>query len=118
MLGHAALKLWPDLPRDVQELLFETAVPIDPTIRNSLAIVDPLVATKICEGGRLSEIAKTVISDGMTTIDDHGMPCRLLIGEENERLRDVVLAFTVRCSMTANGPPSIFVNYANVCEAG
>jgi hypothetical protein len=27
LLGQAALKLWPDLPRDVQELLFETAVP-------------------------------------------------------------------------------------------
>jgi hypothetical protein len=38
LLGHAALKLWPDLPRDVQELLFETAVPKEPTIRNGLAI--------------------------------------------------------------------------------
>ena len=38
LLGQAALKLWPDLPRDVQELLFETAVPVNPTIRNSLAI--------------------------------------------------------------------------------
>lgn len=38
LLGQAALKLWPDLPRDVQELLFEAAVPINPTIRNSLAI--------------------------------------------------------------------------------
>jgi hypothetical protein len=38
LLGHAALKLWPDLPRDVQELLFETAVPIDPVIRNKLAV--------------------------------------------------------------------------------
>jgi hypothetical protein len=38
LLGHAALKLWPDLPRNVQELLFETAVPSDPVVRNSLAI--------------------------------------------------------------------------------
>ena len=38
LLGNAALKLWPDLPRDVQELLFETAVPIDPAIRNKLAV--------------------------------------------------------------------------------
>jgi hypothetical protein len=30
LLGQAALKLWPHLPRDVQELLFETAVPVDP----------------------------------------------------------------------------------------
>jgi hypothetical protein len=30
LLGHAALKLWPDLPRDVQELLFGAAVPTDP----------------------------------------------------------------------------------------
>jgi hypothetical protein len=35
LLGHAALKLW---PRDMQELLFETAVPIDAVIRNRLAI--------------------------------------------------------------------------------
>ena len=26
LLGRAALALWPDLPRDVQENLFETAV--------------------------------------------------------------------------------------------
>ena len=38
LLGHAAFKLWPDLPRDVQELLFETAVPTDHTIRNRLAV--------------------------------------------------------------------------------
>ena len=38
LLGHAALKLWPDLPRDAQELLFETAVPLDPSVRNRLAI--------------------------------------------------------------------------------
>jgi hypothetical protein len=38
LLGHAALKLWPDLPRDVQEQLFETAVPLDPLLRNGLAI--------------------------------------------------------------------------------
>jgi hypothetical protein len=36
LLGNAALKLWPDLTRDMQELLFETAVPIDPVIRNKL----------------------------------------------------------------------------------
>ena len=38
LLGQAALRLRPDLPRDVQELLFETAVPTGPTIRNRLAI--------------------------------------------------------------------------------
>ena len=38
LLGQAAFKLWPDLPRDVQEQLFETAVPLDPAVRNSLAI--------------------------------------------------------------------------------
>jgi hypothetical protein len=38
LLGSAALRLWPDLPRDVQEKLFETAVPLDPAIRNRLAI--------------------------------------------------------------------------------
>jgi hypothetical protein len=38
LLGDAALRLWSELPRDVQEKLFETAVPLDPVIRNRLAI--------------------------------------------------------------------------------
>ena len=38
LLGEAALRLWPDLPRDVQEQLFETAAPIEPDMRNRLAI--------------------------------------------------------------------------------
>jgi hypothetical protein len=36
LLGHAAFRLWPVLPRDVQERLFETAVSNSPAIRNSL----------------------------------------------------------------------------------
>lgn len=39
LLGRAALQLWPELPREVQEQLFETAVPLDSVIRNRLAIV-------------------------------------------------------------------------------
>jgi hypothetical protein len=38
LLGQAALALWPDLPRLVQERLFETAVPTDDVVRNSLAV--------------------------------------------------------------------------------
>jgi len=38
VLGQAALRLWSDLHRDVQEKLFETAVPLDPAVRNRLAI--------------------------------------------------------------------------------
>jgi len=38
LLGKAALQLWSELPRDVQEKLFETAVPLDAAIRNRLAI--------------------------------------------------------------------------------
>jgi hypothetical protein len=37
LLGHAALKVWPDLPRDAQEQLFAAAVD-DGVIANSLAI--------------------------------------------------------------------------------
>ena len=37
LLGKAALALWADLPRDVQENLFETAVAEDVMIRNHLA---------------------------------------------------------------------------------
>ena len=38
LLGRAALQLWSEFPREVQEKLFETAVPVDPAIRNRLAI--------------------------------------------------------------------------------
>ena len=38
LLGNAALRVWPELPRNVQEKLFETAVPLDPAIRNRLAM--------------------------------------------------------------------------------
>ena len=37
LLGKAALALWSDFPRDVQESLFETAVAGDLIIRNHLA---------------------------------------------------------------------------------
>ncbi|MDQ8729307.1 hypothetical protein [Bradyrhizobium sp. LHD-71] len=38
LAGRAALRLWPDLPRDVQEQLFETAVPHDDQVRHDLAV--------------------------------------------------------------------------------
>jgi len=38
LLGKAALALWPDLPRDVQENLFETAVTGDTIMRSHLAL--------------------------------------------------------------------------------
>lgn len=37
MIGQAALHLWPDLPREMQERLFEGAVGADPTMRHQLA---------------------------------------------------------------------------------
>jgi hypothetical protein len=37
LLGRAALALWSDFPRDVQENLFETAVAGEDTMRNHLA---------------------------------------------------------------------------------
>ena len=37
LLGHAALKVWADLPRDAQEQLFTAAVD-DAVIGNSLAV--------------------------------------------------------------------------------
>ena len=37
LLGKAALALWPDLPRDVQENLFETAVAGDGIMGRHLA---------------------------------------------------------------------------------
>jgi hypothetical protein len=38
LLCDAALKLWVDLPRDIQERFFGTAVPVEPDMRNRLAI--------------------------------------------------------------------------------
>jgi hypothetical protein len=37
LLGHAALKVWPDLPREAQEQLFAASVD-DGVIANSLAV--------------------------------------------------------------------------------
>ena len=37
LLGKGALTLWSDLPRDVQEKLFEEAVGADDIVRNHLA---------------------------------------------------------------------------------
>jgi hypothetical protein len=39
LLGEAAFKQWSQLPRDVQELLFETAAPFDGPDRNGMATV-------------------------------------------------------------------------------
>ena len=38
MVGRAALKLWPFLPRDLQEQLFEDAVGDDETLRHQFAL--------------------------------------------------------------------------------
>ncbi len=38
LLGRAVFARWSDLPRDVQELLFETAVVHEPDARERLAI--------------------------------------------------------------------------------
>ena len=38
LLGHATFTLWPDLPRDMQEKLFEAAVPDNPLLRYSFAV--------------------------------------------------------------------------------
>lgn len=38
MAGRAAIQLWPDLPRDIQEALFETAAPSDEQVRHDLAV--------------------------------------------------------------------------------
>jgi hypothetical protein len=38
LLGRAVFEQWADLPRDVQEALFEAAAGPDPDTRNALAI--------------------------------------------------------------------------------
>ncbi len=38
LIGRAALQLWPDLPRDIQEALFEAAAPNDERVRHDLAV--------------------------------------------------------------------------------
>jgi len=37
LLGRAVFELWADLPRDIQELLFEAAVSREPEAREQLA---------------------------------------------------------------------------------
>jgi len=38
VIGEAALRIWPNLPRDIQEGLFEDAVGADPSLRQQLAM--------------------------------------------------------------------------------
>jgi hypothetical protein len=38
VIGKAALRLWPDLPRDIQQLLFEDAVGADEALRHQMAL--------------------------------------------------------------------------------
>ena len=38
VIGDGALRLWPDLPRDIQERLFEESVGGDETLRHQLAL--------------------------------------------------------------------------------
>lgn len=38
LVGRAVLQLWPELPRDMQEALFESAVPNDEVLRHDLAV--------------------------------------------------------------------------------
>lgn len=37
-IGHATLELWPDLPRNVQERIFEYAATLDDNLRHALAV--------------------------------------------------------------------------------
>ena len=39
LLGQAAFKLWSELPREVQELLFETAAPAENPARTEMATI-------------------------------------------------------------------------------
>lgn len=38
MLGQATFRIWADLPRQAQEMIFETAVRQDAVLRNDLAV--------------------------------------------------------------------------------
>jgi hypothetical protein len=38
IIGHAALRLWPDFPRHIQERLFEEAAAGDEALRHELAV--------------------------------------------------------------------------------
>ena len=38
VIGSGALRLWPDLPREIQERLFEKAVADDEALRHALAL--------------------------------------------------------------------------------
>ena len=38
VIGQAALRLWPDLPRDIQERLFEETAAGDEALRHEIAV--------------------------------------------------------------------------------
>ena len=39
LLGKAAFQRWSELPRDVQELLFETVAPFESSLRTDMALI-------------------------------------------------------------------------------
>jgi hypothetical protein len=39
LLGDAAIAIWGDMPRDIQEALFETAMKDRPELRHDLAVL-------------------------------------------------------------------------------
>jgi hypothetical protein len=39
LLGDAAIAIWGDMPRDIQEALFETAMKARPELRHDLAVL-------------------------------------------------------------------------------
>ena len=39
LLGEAAMAVWGDMPRDIQEALFETAMKDRPEMRHNLAVL-------------------------------------------------------------------------------
>jgi hypothetical protein len=39
LLGQAVFKRWSELPRDMQELLFETAAPLEGLERTGMAVI-------------------------------------------------------------------------------
>ena len=59
LLGRAALALWPDLPRDVQENIFESAVAGDVIIRNHLASYLHDHHPKTAHQAKPTQLAKT-----------------------------------------------------------
>ena len=105
LLGKAALALWSDFPRDVQERLFETAVAGDVIIRNHLASYATTIRKRRIQQSRPSSF-ETVYQ----TVIDLECPARPRGRADLDRKKTSVLLITEAESCFQNLPQPVRKN--------